>query len=68
MIQVPDRLVVRMAAGLRRATHPLWHMVGSKYTGDELWSRIERTVERVKERLRRVTEALNDADIPYTVI
>lgn len=43
-------------------------MVEIKYTGDALWERIERAVEKVKDRLRRVTCALNDAQIPYAVI
>jgi hypothetical protein len=43
-------------------------MVEVKYTGDALWDRIERAVEKVKDRLRRVTRALNAANIPYAVI
>jgi hypothetical protein len=43
-------------------------MVAIKYTGDILWERIERAVERVKDRLRRVTRALNEAKIPYAII
>lgn len=43
-------------------------MVEIKFTGDALWERIERAVEIVKERLRRVTRALNTAGIPYAVI
>ena len=43
-------------------------MIEIKYTGDELWARIERAVEKVKERLNRVTKALNDANVPYAVI
>lgn len=43
-------------------------MIEIKYTGDALWERIERAVEKVKDRLRRVTSALNDAQIPYAVI
>ncbi len=43
-------------------------MVEIKYTGDALWERIERAVEKVKDRLRRVTRALNAANIPYAVI
>ncbi|MCA9211533.1 MAG: hypothetical protein KDB27_00585 [Planctomycetales bacterium] len=39
-----------------------------KYTGDALWQRIERAVEIVKDRLRRVTRGLNSADVPYAVI
>lgn len=30
-------------------------MVEVKYTGDALWDGIERAVEKVKDRLRRVT-------------
>ncbi|MEZ6114875.1 MAG: hypothetical protein R3C99_28250 [Pirellulaceae bacterium] len=43
-------------------------MIEIKYTGDALWERIERSLEKVKERLRRVTSTLNDAEIPYAVI
>ncbi len=43
-------------------------MIEIKYSGDELWERIERAVEKVKERLRRVTRALNAANIPYAII
>ncbi len=43
-------------------------MIKIKYTGDALWERIERAVEKVKDRLRRVTSALNEAHIPYAVI
>jgi len=43
-------------------------MIEIKYTGDALWSRIERAVEIVKQRLRRVTDALNSAEVPYAVI
>lgn len=43
-------------------------MVEIKYSGDQLWTRIEQAVEIVKQRLRRVTTALNDAKIPYAVI
>jgi hypothetical protein len=39
-----------------------------KYTGDALWERIERAVEIVKDRLRRVTESLNAAGVAYAVI
>jgi hypothetical protein len=43
-------------------------MIEIRYTGDALWERIERALEKVKDRLRRVTRALNTADIPYAVI
>ncbi|MDZ4848322.1 MAG: hypothetical protein SGI77_03440 [Pirellulaceae bacterium] len=43
-------------------------MIEIKYTGDALWERIEKAVEIVKDRLRRVTRALNTANIPYAVI
>jgi len=53
----------------KRATIELrFDMIEIKYTGDELWTRIERAVEKVKERLRRVTNALNAAGVPYAVI
>jgi hypothetical protein len=43
-------------------------MIQIRYTGDALWDRIERAVEKVKERLQRVTDSLNAANIPYAVI
>lgn len=43
-------------------------MIEIKYTGDSLWDRIEKAVEKVKDRLRRVTQALNAANIPYAII
>ena len=43
-------------------------MVEIKYVGDELWDRIERAVENVKDRLKRVTNALNAAEVPYAII
>lgn len=44
------------------------NMVEIKYTGDALWARIERAIENVKDRLRRVTEALNNVGVSYAVI
>lgn len=43
-------------------------MIEIKYTGAALWERIERAVEIVKDRLLRVTRALNSANIPYAVV
>ena len=43
-------------------------MIEIKYTGDALWDRIQRAVDTVKDRLRRVTRALNAASIPYALI
>jgi len=43
-------------------------MVEIKYTGEALWARIERAVEIVKRRLRRVTQALNAAGVPYAIV
>ncbi len=43
-------------------------MIEVRYTGDALWERIERAVEIVRERLRRVAVALNGAGVPYAVI
>ena len=43
-------------------------MVTIRYTGDALWERIERAVQKVKDRLRRVTRALDRAGILYAVV
>ena len=43
-------------------------MTTIRYTGDALWERIERAVEKVKDRLRRVATALNAAEIPYAIV
>lgn len=43
-------------------------MIEIKYSGDALWDRIEKAVEKVKDRMRRVTLALNAANIPYAII
>lgn len=43
-------------------------MVEIKYVGDALWERIERAVENVKDRLKRVTRALNATGVPYAII
>ena len=43
-------------------------MVSIRYTGDELWERIERAVDKVKDRLKRVSTALDEAGIPYAVV
>jgi hypothetical protein len=43
-------------------------MVEIKYVGDALWDRIGNAVENVRDRLNRVTGALNRAGVPYAVI
>ena len=43
-------------------------MVEFTITGEELWDRMERAVERVNERLRRTVRILEEADVPYAVI
>ena len=43
-------------------------MVEIRYTDDALWERIERAMDIVKDRLRRVSEALNKANVPYAVV
>jgi len=43
-------------------------MLEIKYSGDALWTRIERAVEKVKQRLQRAARALDAAGIPYAVI
>jgi len=37
-------------------------------TGDELWARMERAVEKVNERLRKTVHILEAAKVPYAVI
>jgi hypothetical protein len=37
-------------------------------TGEELWNRMERAVERVNERLRKTVRILEDAKVPYAVV
>jgi len=37
-------------------------------TGEELWNRMERAVEKVNERLRKTVRILEDAKVPYAVI
>jgi hypothetical protein len=43
-------------------------MVEIRFTGDALWERIGGAVEKVKDRLRRVSQALDAADVPYAVV
>lgn len=43
-------------------------MVTIRFAGDALWNRIERAVEKVKDRLRRVTKALDAAGVPYALV
>lgn len=37
-------------------------------TGEELWARMERAVEKVNERLRKTVGILDQAQVPYAVI
>ncbi len=43
-------------------------MVDFTITGDELWARMERAVEKVNERLRKTVHILEAAKVPYAVI
>lgn len=43
-------------------------MVEIRFVGDALWDRIERAVENVKDRLKRVTQALNEVGVAYAII
>ncbi|MEN0110006.1 MAG: hypothetical protein AAF805_04720 [Planctomycetota bacterium] len=43
-------------------------MVEIVYTGEALWDRIERAVQTVKDRLDRVSRALDAAGVPYAVV
>jgi hypothetical protein len=43
-------------------------MTAFHLTGDALWQRMERAVEKVQERLLRTVSALESAGIPYAII
>lgn len=43
-------------------------MVEFTITGDELYARMERAVERVTQRLRKTVRILEDAKVPYAVV
>jgi hypothetical protein len=43
-------------------------MVSFHLTGDALWQRMERAVQKVQERLERASTTLEQAGIPYAII
>ena len=43
-------------------------MIEFSITGEELWARMERAVEKVNERLRKTVRVLEEAQVPYAVI
>ena len=43
-------------------------MTKFQITGDALWARMERAVQRVDERLRKTVRILEDAKVPYAVV
>jgi hypothetical protein len=43
-------------------------MIEFRYSGEELWNRMERAVERVNERLRKTVQILEDAKVPYAIV
>lgn len=43
-------------------------MIEFRYTGEELWARMERAVERVNERLRKTVRVLEETGVPYAVV
>ncbi len=43
-------------------------MVRIRITGDELWKRMNRAVEKVQERLEKTAATLEAAQIPYAII
>ncbi len=43
-------------------------MIEFKYSGDELYARMERAVEKVTQRLRKTVNTIEAANIPYAVI
>jgi hypothetical protein len=42
-------------------------MIQIHLTGDALWERMERAVEKVRERLERAATTLEQAGIPYAI-
>src|SRR5207244_10199492 len=45
-----------------------WRMISFHLTGDALWQRMERAVQKVQERLERTATTLEQAGIPYAII
>ncbi|MEQ1830077.1 MAG: hypothetical protein ABL921_29215 [Pirellula sp.] len=43
-------------------------MIEFKYSGEELWNRMERAVERVNERLRKTVQILEESHVPYAIV
>jgi hypothetical protein len=43
-------------------------MIKFRYSGDELYARMERAVERVNERLRKSVRILENAEIKYAIV
>jgi len=46
----------------------IWQMIEFRYSGNELYARMERAVERVLQRLRTTVNTLESAGIPYAVV
>src|SRR5271163_604939 len=45
-----------------------WRMTSFHLTGDALWQRMERAVQKVQERLERTAATLEQAGVPYAII
>lgn len=43
-------------------------MVEIRFTGEALWNRMERAVEKVNERLRKTVAILEQAKVPYAIV
>ena len=43
-------------------------MVSIRFTGDELWKRMNRAAEKIQERLEKTAATLEAAQIPYAII
>jgi hypothetical protein len=43
-------------------------MIEFRYKGEDLWTRMERAVERVNERLRKTVRILEAAKVPYAAV
>src|SRR5882757_9345757 len=45
-----------------------YQMISFHLTGDALWQRMERAVQKVQERLERTAATLEQAGVPYAII
>ena len=69
LIACPFKCSARKIGNL--AFRRVWYTVGMiefKYTGQALYARMERAVEKVNQRLIKTVQTIENAEIPYAVI